>query len=203
MNILFLDIDGVINTPMWKENQGKVLRPTFNFPKHGKANNWQACQWVSQFCMQFGYSIVVSSTWRIDMSIDQLRDLLYNSGINKKIAIIGKTPYIKGQMRGYEIEKWIMLHSNLIHLNKFLIFDDDADMVHPELMDRLVQTRLGAGFMEEEFVAAIEKHRAMRKWSGFAPRPEQLTIWTVPLLTDEYEEVKDLTRTEKTVIIVA
>ena len=121
----------------------------------------------------------------------------------KKIAIIGKTPYIKGQMRGYEIEKWITLHSNLIHLNKFLIFDDDADMVHPELMDRLVQTRLGAGFMEEEFVAAIEKHRTMRKWSGFAPRPEQLTIWTVPLLTDEYEEAKDLTRTEKTVIIVA
>lgn len=54
MNVLFLDYDGVVNTPMW-DDDGK--RCTFNFPSDNKVNNFQCVQWVSEFCQRYDYKI--------------------------------------------------------------------------------------------------------------------------------------------------
>ena len=59
--VLFLDYDGVVNTPMWNE-KGTICR--YNMPKDGKVNNFQAVQWISEFCQKFHFQIVVTSTWR-------------------------------------------------------------------------------------------------------------------------------------------
>lgn len=175
MNVVFLDIDGVINTPMWRQNGNKILMPTYNFPKHGKANNWQACQWVSDFCLQYGYSIVVSSTWRVGLDIDRLRGILYNSGIREKIEVIGKTPMLYKE-RGYEIRDWLEKNGEKYDVKRVIIFDDDADMVYPELMSRLVRTPEGSGFLMESFKEASRLHKENPKWSGFSSKPEQLTF---------------------------
>lgn len=63
MNVVFLDYDGVVNTPMWNADG---TRCSFGFPQDNKVNNFQCVQWVSEFCQKFNYSIVVSSTWRLD-----------------------------------------------------------------------------------------------------------------------------------------
>ena len=175
MNVLFLDVDGVINTPMWHRNGDKILTPTYNFPKHGKANNWQACQWVSEFCLQYSYSIVVSSTWREGIRFDQLKEILYNSGIREKIEIVDKTPVLYKE-RGHEIRKWLEKNGETHNVGRVIIFDDDADMVYPELMSRLVQTPQGAGFLMEGFKKAVTLHKENSKWRGFASEPEQLTF---------------------------
>lgn len=188
MNVVFLDIDGVINTPMWHQNGRKILRPTYNFPEDGKTNNWQTCQWVSEFCQQYGYSIVVSSTWRIGLGIDRLREILYNSGIREKIEIVGKTPMLYKE-RGYEIRDWLEKNGEKYDVKRVIIFDDDADMVYPELMSRLVRTPEGSGFLMESFKEASRLHKENPKWVGFPSKPEQLSFWTMPILTDEYEEI--------------
>ena len=104
INVVFLDFDGVVNTPMWRNINGK-LRTKYNFPESGSVNNWQACQWLSKFCKERGYSIVVSSTWR-KSGLETCRKCLYNGGVWQSIPIIDKTPVLDTK-RGYEIQNWL------------------------------------------------------------------------------------------------
>lgn len=149
MNVIFLDYDGVVNTPMWALRDGE-WRCSFNFPHDNAVNNLQAVQWVSEFCEKYGYSIVVSSTWRHE---DNYKECLINGGLRPGIEIIGKTPYITCGQRGDEIGKWLADHPDV---DQYLIFDDDTDMtVHK---DRLVKCDTGSGFLFPEFQRAEELH---------------------------------------------
>ena len=74
MNVVFLDYDGVVNTPLW-DSEGKYC--TYGFPEDNKVNNFQCVQWVSEFCQKFRYSIVVTSTWRFESNY---KECLINGG---------------------------------------------------------------------------------------------------------------------------
>ena len=76
MNILFLDYDGVVNTPMYVP--GKDF-PRYNFPVDNKVNNYQACRNVSLLCKHTNSKIVVSSTWR---KYTNYKECLYNGGLS-------------------------------------------------------------------------------------------------------------------------
>jgi len=52
MNILFLDYDGVVNNIIWGHN-GE--RANYGTPKDNKVNDYQACQWISEFCEKYDY----------------------------------------------------------------------------------------------------------------------------------------------------
>lgn len=156
INILFLDIDGVVNTPMWVEQSGKLVCK-YNFPKHGKVNNWQACQWLSRFCKERGYSIVVTSTWRED-GLKTCRECLYSGGVWKSIPIIGMTPILHIE-RGYEIESWLSGQlSNGMRIKRYLILDDEDGTVSKEQSDRLVLCRGDVGFGLYDMKLAEELH---------------------------------------------
>lgn len=45
MNVVFLDYDGVVNTPMWNADG---TRCSFGLPQDSKVNNFQYVQWVSE-----------------------------------------------------------------------------------------------------------------------------------------------------------
>lgn len=57
MNVVFLDYDGVVNTPMLGDDGIECCC----YPDDNKVNNVQAVQLVSDFCLKYDYSIVVSS----------------------------------------------------------------------------------------------------------------------------------------------
>ena len=101
MNVLFLDYDGVVNTLMW-DDVGKHCR--FNHSRDNKVNNFQAVQWVSKFCREYGYDVVVTSTWRFE---DNYKDCLINGGLWDGIQILGRTPYVSNGNRGDEIQKYL------------------------------------------------------------------------------------------------
>lgn len=150
MNVVFLDYDGVVNTPQWSLKNGKwVCR--YGFPEDGRVNDLQAVQWVSEFCEKHGYDIVVSSTWRID---DNYIECLRNGGLRESIKILGKTPRLSHECRGNEIGKWLSEHPDV---EQYLIFDDDFDM--GEHMEHLVRCESSAGFREEEFYKAQRLHQ--------------------------------------------
>lgn len=147
MNVLFLDYDGVVNTPMW-DDTGKNCR--FNHSGDNKVNNFQAVQWVSKFCQECGYDIVVTSTWRCE---NNYKDCLVNGGLWDGIQILGRTPYVSTGNRGDEIQKYLEEHPEV---DNFLIFDDDSDM--GDLLDHLIKTDSTFGFSMYNYDAAVQLH---------------------------------------------
>lgn len=143
MNIVFLDYDGVVNTPMWAPD-GK--RCKFNFPEDGSVNNFQAVQWLSEFCQKYGYDIVVSSTWRMR---DNYQECLINGGLRDGIRILGKTPFLRGSNRGAEIKEWLDEHPGV---ENYVILDDemfeDFNELHP---GHMVQCDTATGITEIVF----------------------------------------------------
>lgn len=143
INVLFLDYDGVVNVPMWNDEGTKC---EYGYPKQGRVNNFQACQWVSEFCQKFNYKIVVISTWR---KRDNYKECLYNGGLRKNVEIIGKTESLYPQTRGDEIRDWLLRHPEV---DKFIIFDDE---VIDGLEDKQILCTNSYGFGEDEFNKAV------------------------------------------------
>ena len=144
--ILFLDYDGVVNTPMWDE-EGKKCR--YNFPEHNKVNNFQAVQWVSEFCQKWEFAIVVTSTWRTD---DNWRECLINGGLREGIEILDRTEDLAAKhkigTRGHEIKKWLEEHPEVEH---FYILDDLDDFL-PEQKEFFIQTNPNVGFNMGDYI---------------------------------------------------
>lgn len=143
MNVLFLDYDGVVNTPMW---DGAGKRCTFNFPKDNKVNNFQCVQWVSEFCQKYNYKIVVSSTWRMD---ENYKECLINGGLRENIEIIGATPVLKSASRSDEILEFLIHNDDI---TDYMIFDDER--IDDYFINHFVHCDPNRGFGIEEFYEA-------------------------------------------------
>ena len=139
--VIFLDYDGVVNTPMWNA-EGTAC--SYGFPKQGKVNNFQAVQWVSEACQKFGYDIVVTSTWRLDPNY---KECLINGGLRPGIEILGRTPRLPGRPRGAEIKAYLEEHPEI---NYYIIVDDEADIL-PEQCGHFIMTNGDTGFNLGEF----------------------------------------------------
>ena len=139
--VLFLDYDGVVNTPMWNETGTKCR---FNFPKDGKVNNFQAVQWISEFCQKFHFQIVVTSTWRLDSN---WRECLINGGLREGITILDRTDDLWGSNekygRGEEIKKWLSEHPEIKY---YIIVDDDISDMLEEQAPFIINTDMEIGF---------------------------------------------------------
>lgn len=147
--IIFLDFDGVVETIYWEKAEDGTW--SFNVHKSGREelNNKQAIGWLNELYRKVPYDIVVSSTWRIGMTIDELQTLLINSGFNSDIKVIGSTPILHRQ-RGQEIQAWL---DTMSFTGKFIIIDDDVDMCH--LLPLLVRTDCQLGFTIYDFQKAL------------------------------------------------
>ena len=141
MKVLFLDFDGVLNSHRWwseRTNHGTSEEHEFD-PK--------PCNMLKQMLeADSELHIVVSSSWRVGRSLDQLRDLL--SAYVEPSRLIGKTDEWMGKYeRGFEIQKWLDENRSAFNVTSFAIVDDDSDMVH--LSPRHVKTSFGIGMQQE------------------------------------------------------
>lgn len=153
MNIIFLDIDGVVNTLMisttpFNTNRGTISRNGFyyklNTPNDLEVSNVQAVMWLNKLCKKTNSKIVITSTWRIEKDgFEKAKKALYNTGLLKDIEIIGATPYLSSN-RGYEIKEWLKNNKNVIN---YVILDDDCDMLKEQRKHLvLINTFYGFGF---------------------------------------------------------
>lgn len=154
MNVLFLDYDGVVNTPQWSVKNEK-WRCRFNMPSDNTVNDVQCVQWLSEFCEKYDYAIVVTSTWRFHPNY---KDCLTNAGLRHGINILGATPNLPNQQRGDEIQAWLNAHPDT---DAFIILDDDSDM--GALKPHLIRCRADVGFREQEFRKACKLHRKLSR----------------------------------------
>lgn len=156
MKIIFLDIDGVLNSETSCKERGKIHYNDNPHPMHIK--------WLNYIVEKTNAYVVISSTWRRSTSSGMIGRLLFAYGFKGKV--IDKTPCFESY-RGTEIKAWILEHldkekkyadSNW-HIYKgdiesFVILDDDSDM--GSLMPHLVQTHERKGLLKKHAIEAIK-----------------------------------------------
>lgn len=149
--IIFLDFDGVVETIYWDKNEDGII--DVNVHKAGKIelNNKQAIGWLNELYRRIPYDVVVTSTWRLGKTVEELQALFYNSGFDPEIKIIGKTDRFDGSLRGDEIRVYLCDHPEI---KDFIIIDDDNDML--EFTDRLIKTDCLLGFTIYDFNKALK-----------------------------------------------
>lgn len=145
MNVVFLDYDGVVNNIIWDPEKG---RADYSHPFMGKVNNFQACQWLSEFCEKYNYKIVVTSTWRLHPNY---KECLIAGGLRDGIEILGCVGRLSAG-RGAEIMEYLSQHPEV---EKWLVLDDeDCSEGFPEIAEHQVLCLTNGGFNLEEFELA-------------------------------------------------
>lgn len=134
MKVLFLDVDGVLNThnsmSLYSLSKTRVKR-------------------LAEIVKETGCSIVVSSTWRRDsVAFFKLkRALSYHD-----VHIHDVTPYL-GTIRGKEIADWLTWNDDV---TTYAIVDDDSDMLE-EQKPNLFLTTMEDG-LTEDIANKIKEH---------------------------------------------
>lgn len=125
MNILFLDIDGVLNSKEWYEkNKPQILSESGMFWRSVAELDPEACARVNRLCDEEDLKIVISSTWRKLHAAFKIESMFAKKGLFAEV--IGVTPDLKGNWRGNEVALFIKEHPEL-QIEKHVILDDDTD----------------------------------------------------------------------------
>lgn len=149
MNIIFLDIDGVLNNYNYAEQKYKEMRENAGKEGLGVINNCYdyfdpvSVVALNTILQKTDAKIVISSAWRIYNTKDELRDHFKKQGILDRI--ISMTPIDCGDSRGSEIDEWLQKNGKFV--KNFVIIDDRDDM-EPH-MDKFVQTEFETGLRKE------------------------------------------------------
>lgn len=149
--VIFLDFDGVLNTPAYMMQSGD----------RSNAINPIAVKIVDTMLNQTGAKLVVSSSWRIGRTIDELNEILQSRGMTNEVLDV--TPQLSG-CRGSEIKRWIDVNcpSRLV-FNEYLILDDDSDMLY-EHHHHFIHTAFDCGITPNIAYRAVYKLKGMRNW---------------------------------------
>lgn len=151
MNVLFLDIDGVLNSVDWymrrKEDENAAAYHDWAYDLDPVALGL-----LKKLMADVpDLNIVISSSWRMSHSLETFkRKLAPMIGIEPK-RIAGMTPSLS-RGRGEEIKQWLNEHPAV---TKFAIIDDDSfDM--GDMLPHLQKTENKHGIMPEHTAAIKE-----------------------------------------------
>lgn len=159
--ILFLDIDGVLNTKWWYSQMDR------NTPKdkYGYAFDPKAVANLKRIVEETGADIVISSSWKC-MGHSQMEDMWKERNLPGKI--VGVTPNSVSDnlltdadidsmeqfhIRGEEIKEWLTKHGK--HVSHYAIIDDMDNML-PEQQSHFVNTNPEVGITEDDAEKTIE-----------------------------------------------
>jgi len=145
--IIFLDIDGVLNSINWYMTRGDNRHD-----REGDEFDPLAVKRLNEITMSTNSDIVISSCWRLLHTHDDLKRIFNIVGI--KGNIIGKTAYLMHDEfripRGIEIQHWLKLTK---WENQYVIIDDSSDMLY-EQKDNFVHTDVQTGLTELDVIRA-------------------------------------------------
>lgn len=146
MNVIFLDIDGVIQSP----------RYCVAMDESGLLSAFEpaAMHMLRRLVIEAKARIVITSTWRRGTDDRQFRQIFRCCGFKDIAASIHTdwcTPTINGLTRGHEIADWLSKHE----VENYLILDD-IDAMLPEQKDHFVHTCPNNGILLEHYDRARE-----------------------------------------------
>ena len=154
-NIIFLDVDGVLNCqifytehfshlerfdgiPFYKTVK-KYLRKLFKEKEISDLDYYKSqmsldrITWLNELCKKTNTAIVLSASMRSAWSVEELQKIFNYCGAT--FTIIGKTEHCQCRTRGCEIHKWLSDNCmewfgvNYYDFYRYAIIDDDSDML--------------------------------------------------------------------------
>jgi hypothetical protein len=125
MNIIFLDIDGVLNHELFYEKRQEDNANFIKLPKELRDIDFDKIILLNNLCKTTNSKVVISSTWRKGNSLEKLQQMFKNVGAT--FEIIDKTPTSNHGVRGVEILEWTKSHS--ADFNNYVILDDNSDFL--------------------------------------------------------------------------
>lgn len=156
--IIFLDIDGVLNSDAWYE---KCIKYKLK-PVHWNLDP-EAIKKINEIANLTGAKIVISSSWRFD---PKTPSDLKASGL--EVEIIGRTDYLNTHgsfiVRGNEIQKYISDNINDLSegtlsyygdYKAFVILDDDSDMLFTQA-DNFIHIDFMTGITDDNVKQAVK-----------------------------------------------
>ena len=136
MKIIFLDVDGVLNS--YKDRFSYILETDYHL------------ELLQRLVEQTGAKLVLSSSWRLGERID---DTLATRLKDFNMKTIGSTPCLIDSCRGDEIREWMDKCKE--EIESFVILDDESDMAE-FTKTNLVKTNARIGLQEEDILKCIE-----------------------------------------------
>lgn len=172
MKVLFLDIDGVLNSENWfayriycvKNNMVNIL---MNFVDTDDRNikhkltmlDDRAIANLNRIIEETGCKVVLSSSWRSSIESENIftQNLLKLKGF--KYEFYDVTPRLWFSdfsiRRGEEIKFWLDKESEKHEIESFVILDDDSDML-PEQINNFIHVDGQVGLTDRDVLTAIE-----------------------------------------------
>lgn len=149
MKIIFLDIDGVLNSVDTAIAFFRLKPHTTNEDRLDQVS----IELLRRIVEVTGAGIVVSSTWRLGRTKEDFQEIFSVYGW-EDFPYIGQTEVIRspGICRGHEIQKWIDDHK--INHDDYIILDDDSDMLESQ-KDRFIHVSNVNGLRSKHYCAAI------------------------------------------------
>jgi hypothetical protein len=144
MKIIFLDIDGVLNSGRFMHSNIDAFNEAYGV----KHLDPMAIARLNKIIEATDAEVVISSTWRILSSVADMRGYLKAAGFTGVVR--GATPRL-GTRRGIEIQQWLDDHALI---DSMVILDDDSDMGH--LMPFLVKTDWNKGLQDEHIQLVVD-----------------------------------------------
>ncbi len=160
MKILFLDIDGVLNSDRWfTEQQDGTFMP------HEDKMDPKAVAVLNEIIEKSGAKIVISSSWRKFFDFDELKRILCEvNGV--KAEIFSTTPVrFSFVSRGYEIREWLQNYYEDLRegeitepVEAIVSLDDDSSVGDAlDIAPYWVQTHWDEGLLPEHAAQALQK----------------------------------------------
>lgn len=152
MNIIFLDVDGVLNSDEFRTDMYKILKRAVRTE-----------EFFDPVCMECLKEIVDATDAKIVVTSSMLindMELLTEKLGEYNIEIIGKTKHYGG-IRGTEIREWLAEHDGI---SNYIIIDDDYFKDYPGLDDHIVKTSFyhGRGLNKSHVQKAINILKGVR-----------------------------------------
>ncbi len=157
MKVIFLDIDGVLNTEKTYE---KIYNEYILTNHKSVPIDEEKIIYLKEIVEATTARIILSSSWRRFCEFENNKIVSTDTNMNYLINILKKynleiydiTSYEKNGHRGLEIEEWLTHHK----VESFIIFDDiETDL--KEFNEELIQTNSHIGLTKNHINLAIEK----------------------------------------------
>lgn len=173
MKVVFLDMDGVLNSDAYFKAHG--ARPDEDVPP--SRDEWRATVgtdewWISMVDPEAvrrlnrvvhgsGAKVVVSSSWRYHCDPETMQRVLDARGFEGEV--VGRTPLtpempegMRDLGRGPEIEVWLAKNKHL-DIEAFVILDDIAPRAFAHMAPYVVHTSWTRGMLDEHVEEALRR----------------------------------------------
>ena len=154
MKVIFLDVDGVLNSDEFFDNN-----------KDNSYIDEKTVRLLKKAVEETGAKVVVSSSFRYTRSFGKVQEILLRNGI-----AFDKTPFLDNE-RGKEIKQWIDEHSKISkelkassEVEDYVVLDDEIfDDFDEEILSHLIKMEenevrgFGKGLQEKDVDKIIER----------------------------------------------